>query len=25
MIYEIDGKQRVVTVLHIGHRQAVYR
>jgi mRNA interferase RelE/StbE len=25
VIYEIDDQQRVVTVLHIGHRRDVYR
>jgi mRNA interferase RelE/StbE len=25
VIYEIDDKQRVVTILHIGHRRDVYR
>lgn len=25
IIYEIDDKQRTVTVLHIGHRRDVYR
>jgi len=25
VVYEIDDRQRVVTVLHIGHRKDVYR
>lgn len=25
VIYEIDDRQRIVTVLHIGHRRDVYR
>jgi mRNA interferase RelE/StbE len=25
VIYEIDDEQRVVTVLHVGHRRDVYR
>ena len=25
VIYEIDDKQRTVTVLHVGHRRDVYR
>lgn len=25
IIYEIDDRQRVVTVLHVGHRREVYR
>jgi len=25
VIYEIDDKQQVVTILHIGHRRDVYR
>lgn len=25
VIYEIDDKQQIVTVLHIGHRRDVYR
>ena len=25
VIYEIDDKQRIVTILHVGHRRDVYR
>ncbi len=25
VIYEIDDKQQVVTVLHVGHRRSIYR
>lgn len=25
VIYEIDDKQRIITVLHVGHRRDVYR
>ncbi len=25
VIYEIDDKQQVVTVIHVGHRRAIYR